>query len=105
MRLAIKPATAIIGIGAAALVAGLAWFGMKQAAFAHIAVGFAAKQTCSCLFVSGRTMQSCLGDFPEDSRSLLTIDPAGDRVRSSAALGLFSAEAAYEDGLGCRIVK
>jgi hypothetical protein len=102
---AIKPATAIIGIGAAALVAGLAWFGMKQAAFAHIAVGFAAKQTCSCLFVSGRTMQSCMSDFPADSRDLLTIAPAGNRVSASTALGLFSAEATYEDGLGCRIVK
>ena len=103
--MAIKPAQALIGIIAAAGLAGLGWFASKQAAFAHVAVGYAAKQTCSCLFVSGRTMQSCLGDFPEDSRSLLNIVPAGDRVNASAAAGLFSAEAGYENGFGCRLVK
>lgn len=103
--MAIKPATAALVIGALAALGGLGWFAAKQAAFAHVAVGYAAKQTCSCLYVSGRTMGSCMGDFPEDARGQLSIEPAGDSVTASAAVGLFSAEAKYEDGLGCRLVK
>lgn len=103
--MAIKPwvfAAAATGVAA---LAGLGWFAARQAAYAEIAVGYAAKQTCSCLYVSGRTVASCMSDFPEEARTMLTIEPEGDRVEVSAVMGAIRSEAVHEDGLGCRLVR
>lgn len=103
--MAIKPWMAAAIVGGAAATAGAAWFATKQMAFAEVAVGYAAKQTCSCLFVSGRTMSSCMDDFPADARSQLSIEPAGDTVTATALFGAFRSEAVFEEGLGCRAVR
>ena len=103
--MAIKPWVFAAAAAGVAALAGLGWLAAKQAAYADIAVGYAAKQTCSCLYVSGRTVASCLGDFPEDARSQLTIEPQGDGVTASAVMGAFTAQAVHEDGLGCRVVR
>lgn len=103
--MAIKPWVLAAAAAGVAALGGLGWLATKQAAYANIAVGYAAKQTCSCLYVSGRTVASCLEDFPADARAQLKIEPQGDGVAASALMGAFSAEAVHEDGLGCRLVK
>jgi hypothetical protein len=91
---------------AAAVVAALAtggWAMRDQVTYANIATAYAAKQTCSCLYVSGRPLDSCLADFPPDARGTIDVTVEGERVRASILFGAISAEAEVEDGYGCRI--
>jgi hypothetical protein len=95
-----------IGVLAGALVvmgAG-AWASQGQIAYANIATGYAAKQTCSCLHVSGREFGSCLADLPADARNSINITEDGNTVRASVLFGAISAEAIHEEEYGCRIV-
>ena len=90
------------------LVAGLAggaWAGRDQVTYAHIATGYAAKQLCSCVHVSGRTLESCMADYPEDVRRNITIAAEGDQVRASVLFGAISSEAIFDGEYGCRIVE
>ena len=86
-------------------VAGGAWAARDQVTYAHIATGYAAKQLCSCVHVSGRTLDSCMADYPEDVRSNITIASDGDQVRASVLFGAISSEAAFDGEYGCRIVE
>jgi len=80
------------------------YFGLRgQVAYAQIATGYAAKQTCSCLHVSGRSMESCIADFPEDARDSITVTQEGDVVRASVLFGAISAEAVVDGEYGCRV--
>lgn len=81
-----------------------AWSLRDDAAYARIATGYAAKQTCSCIHVSGRPLESCIIDFPEDARGQISVSAEGDTVRASVLFGAISAEARFEEGFGCRIV-
>ena len=98
-----------IGIGAG--IAGLAlvaFIGVKLSdlfTYANIAVGYTAQQTCSCLHVSGRGLDSCKADYPADAVRQITFDTAGDRVRVSVAGGMFKAESDYDQTFGCRLVE
>ena len=86
------------------VVAGAAWASRGQIAYAQIATGYAAKQTCSCLHVSGRELDTCMADFPEDARQQISIAQDGYQVRASVLLGAISASAVYEPQYGCRIL-
>lgn len=86
------------------LVGAGAWASRGQIAYAGIAAGYAAKQTCSCLHVSGRTLDSCVAEFPEEARNNITIAQDGNTVRASLLFGALSSEAIYEEEFGCRIV-
>jgi hypothetical protein len=94
-------------IGAAiAVLAGLGattWNVKDDVAYAHIATGYAAKQTCSCVHVSGRALDSCIGDFPEEARTQITIAQDGAITRASVLFGAVSAQAQFEDGFGCTL--
>ena len=97
-----------IWIGVLALVfaalAGTAWSLRDDLAFARIATGYAAKQTCSCLNVSGRAFDSCIADFPDEARGPIKLTQDGGRVRASVLFGAVRSEAVFEDGYGCRLV-
>jgi len=80
------------------------WSLQGEFAYARIATGYAAKQTCSCLHVSGRPLESCLADFPEDARDNVAVGVSGDQVRASVLFGAISASAVYEEGFGCRLL-
>ena len=76
-----------------------------QLPFAPIAASYAAKQTCSCLYVSKRPMESCLTDFAPNDRALISLQPKGQILRASILLGAVSAEARFEPGYGCTFAK
>lgn len=96
-----------VGSAAAVLiVAGAAYLVRDQIALARIGTGFAAKQTCSCLYVSRRSLPSCMTDFDSATAQWFTwhVDD-GRSVTVSALLGLFSATSIFDDGFGCHVVE
>jgi hypothetical protein len=84
------------------LVAVTVYLGRDQLALARIGSGFAAKQTCSCLHVSGRPLASCMKDFDADAARWLSWQ-VGDRSVTVSALGLFSSTSVFNDGFGCHV--
>lgn len=89
------------GLFICALVAAALFYGPKAAELGQVGANFASKQACSCVFLSGRDVNSCKADFPPDYVSVLSLDVQKDRVRATM-LGVFSAEAQYEEGFGCK---
>jgi hypothetical protein len=94
-------AVIVVILGGAGAVA---WSLRGELAYAQIATGYAAKQTCSCLYVSNRTMDSCMSEYTPDQQRNFTVEENGDRVRASVLFGAISAEARFEDGYGCALL-
>lgn len=93
---------------ALALVGGGVWGYTQIAPFARIGGAYIAKQYCSCVFVAGRSDQSCHAEFePDISRFTVRADrsqmPAKGRV--TARLAVFKGEATYADGYGCTVAR
>jgi hypothetical protein len=80
----------------------VAWRVFRVSLLVNIGTGYAAQQTCACLFVSGRTIESCLGDLDPLARKLITVHPGTAEVTASG-LALDKATARYEDGFGCSL--
>ena len=67
------------------------------------ATRFAARLTCSCVFVTGRDLLACIADLPEHADLL---DIRIDLPRQSVIARAFwvTGEARFEEGLGCKLV-
>lgn len=89
------------GVTAVAILGAAGWIGRDVYAEARIGTAYAAKQTCSCLFVAHRVMESCKTDYDPAAVKPLTWQTAADGVTVSALSGLVSAKAVFEDGFGC----
>lgn len=97
-----------------ALIGAGVWqfFLKERVALGNVGSAYAAKQICSCRFVSEREMESCKADFTPDIRESLEqltilesyIDATGRTDQSitvSALGGVISAKATFQPGLGC----
>jgi len=94
-------------IGAVVLIVVLAaglWAGRDTYATGYIGTGYIAKQTCSCMFVVGRSAEACSRDYDAQAVELLKVQPAASSVTVSALGGLLSATAEFEKGFGCHLV-
>ncbi|HMG21890.1 MAG TPA: hypothetical protein VK607_11250 [Kofleriaceae bacterium] len=92
-----------LGVVVVLLVAvAVAWRVFRVPLLANIGTGYAAQQTCACLFVSGRTIESCLGDLEPLARKLISVHPGNAEVTASS-LVLATATARYEEGFGCSL--
>jgi hypothetical protein len=94
----------VLLIGAVVLVALVAialYAGRDTWATAKIGTVYVAKQTCSCLFVAGRPMESCRTDYDPEAIKPLTVETTDRSVKVSALAGLVSAQADFEPGFGC----
>jgi hypothetical protein len=80
----------------------VAWRVFRVPLLVNIGTGYAAQQTCACLFVSGRTIESCLGDLEPLARKLISIHPDAAEVTASG-FALVTATARYEKGFGCSL--
>lgn len=76
------------------------WAGNMDAKTATIIVNYAAEQTCSCMFVSGRTLKSCKTDFDPFAKPYVTVQVAKHLVTARVA-NYPSGSARYYPGLGC----
>ena len=80
----------------------VAWRVFRVPLLLNIGTGYAAQQTCACLYVSHRTLDSCLGDLEPLARKLISVRPGADEVTASG-LFLVTATAHYEQGFGCAL--
>jgi hypothetical protein len=86
----------------ALLVVG-AWRLRRLERLARVGVGYAAEQTCACLFVSGRTLESCRRDLDPEAQRLVALEAGAAEVTAHVSI-LASATARYEPGFGCSLV-
>ncbi len=92
----------LIGAGVLVVIVGVALYaGRDTWATAKVGTVYVAKQTCSCLFVAGRPMDSCRTDFDLAAIKPLTVEATDQGVKVSALAGLVSAQAEFEPGFGC----
>ena len=84
------------------LAAAFAWRRFRVSGLLEAGAGYSAQQTCACLWVSGRTLESCKTDLDPLARRLVSIRVGADEVTASG-LGLATATAAYEKGFGCSL--
>lgn len=68
----------------------------------YIGAGYTAEQTCACLFVSHRTLESCRGDLEPMARWLVKITPTADAVTARSFV-VSSATARFEKNFGCQL--
>jgi hypothetical protein len=92
----------LIGAGMLVTIVAVALFaGRETWATAKFGTVYVAKQTCSCLFVAGRPMESCRTDYDAEALKPLTVETSESGVKVSALAGLVSAQAKFEPGFGC----
>jgi hypothetical protein len=80
----------------------LAWRVFRVPLLLNIGTGYAAQQTCACLYISHRSLDSCLGDLEPLARKLISVHPATDEVTASG-FALVTATAHYDTGFGCAL--
>jgi len=76
----------------------------KLVPLGRLGTGYAAEVTCACLFVSGRTLDSCRGDLDPLAQKLVSIRVGSDDVRTSA-LGVIRGRAQFDKATGCTLVE
>src|SRR5882762_8150112 len=93
----------LLGIVAFVLVAAVVtWRVLRLPDLANIGAGYTAQQTCACLFIGGRTLESCVTDLDPLARRLVTVRPGTNEV-TATGFGLSTATARYEKGFGCSL--
>jgi hypothetical protein len=93
----------LVAVGAVLVVAGVvAWHTLGLSDLMRIGAGYTAQQICSCLLVSGRSLESCKTDLDPLARRLISVEVGTDGVKASA-FGLTSARARFEKGYGCSL--
>ncbi len=78
----------LIGAGVLVAIVAVALFaGRDTWATAKIGTVYVAKQTCSCLFVAGRPMESCRTDYDPEAIKPLTVEATRQRRQGVCARG------------------
>jgi hypothetical protein len=80
----------------------VSWRVFRVSDLASIGAGYSAEQTCACLFIAHRPLDSCLGDLDPLARKLISVHAGSDEVTASG-FGVSSATARYEKGFGCSL--
>jgi hypothetical protein len=93
----------ILGVLAFLVIAVVvAWRVFRVPLLLNIGTGYAAQQTCACLYVSHRTLESCLGDLEPLARKLISVHQGTEEVTASG-FAVVAATAHYEKGFGCAL--
>jgi hypothetical protein len=89
---------------AALVIVALLLLARRFLPLGRLGSGYAAEVTCACVFVSGRTLESCRGDLDPLAQKLVSIHIGSDEVRTSS-MGLSRARAQYSAATGCTLVE
>jgi len=93
----------IIGVLVVLIGVGV-WNSKDVVATARVGTVYVAKQTCSCLFVAGRPLDSCYTDFDAEAVRPLDVSVSQNTVTVSALGGVISARSQFDRGYGCHPV-
>lgn len=91
-----------LGVLAFLVIAVIVAWRLRVPLLLNIGTGYAAQQTCACLYISHRPLESCLGDLEPLARKLISVRPGAEEVTASGLL-LVTATAHYEKGFGCAL--
>lgn len=92
-----------LAVVAAAVVIGVGYWLWSTSAAADVGAAAMAKVACSCVFVEGRTLESCRADDPPGFEGVnVSIDETA-KSATGAVLGIFKRTATYKDGYGCEL--
>jgi len=80
-----------------------AWRIFDVPSLAFVGSGYTAQQTCACLFVSRRTLESCMADLEPLARNFIKVEVGDHQVTAHSFLRFKSATAKYESGYGCSL--
>ena|SRR6185295_1051326 len=80
----------------------LAWRLLHLSELSVIGAGYGAEQTCACLFISGRTLESCKTDLEPLAQKLVSFK-IGDHEVTARSFGVATATAKHEPGFGCSL--
>lgn len=90
------------GLAIVLALGAVAWKMFRISEFARIGVGYAAQRTCSCLFISRRSPESCQMDLDPMARWFVPVKAGAGEV-TSRIFGVAQASAHYEQGFGCSL--
>ena len=79
------------------VVGALVWEHLRDRS--AVGAGYVAKEVCSCVFVGGRSLESCRADVPE-SMERVDVELGADRVRATVP-ALAERIARHEPPFGC----
>jgi hypothetical protein len=68
----------------------------------RIGAGYTAQQTCACLLVSGRSLESCMTDLDPLARRVVSVR-VGEGEVTASALGIATATARFDKSYGCTL--
>ena len=96
----------IFGVAAAVLVVagGVAWRVLKLSDMATIGAGYTAQQTCACVFISRRPVESCRSDLESLAQRLVKVEVGAQEVTARSMAGVARATARYDRTYGCQLV-
>ena len=89
-------------IGVAIVAGFVLWRALRLSALVEIGAGYAAQQTCACVFISHRALASCLTDLEPLAQRVVSVRVGTDEV-TARTLVLGQATAKYEAGFGCSL--
>lgn len=93
----------IIGVIVAVLV-GAGGYGVWQTSVsADVGAAAIAKVICSCVFVDGRSLESCRADDPPGFDAVSVTVNAKARSATGTVGGLISRRATYSEAYGCTL--
>jgi hypothetical protein len=101
----VRKKRAFVLFGVIAVVAGavVAWRVLRLSDLSEIGAGYAAQQTCACLFISRRSPESCRMDLDPLARRLVSVKIGAAEV-TARSMGVARATARYEKAFGCSLV-
>ena len=93
----------VFGVLAVFVFAGLVvWRKLRLSELVNIGAGYAAEQTCACIFISHRPLASCTTDLEPLAQRLVSVRVGTNEV-SAHTFGLGRTVARYEQGFGCTL--
>ncbi len=92
----------LIVIAVLVVAGAITWRALHLSELARIGAGYAAEQTCACLFVGARSMASCKSDLEPLAQKLVSIEVGVDEV-TATSFGVSRATAQYHKGYGCSL--